>query len=101
MPLSERDFLSHAELGMPSADQENCTHWGLSVWRSSEAVTHARSIIPFMKKWSVARGQLHPEDGVMAPTPSEKQPEHFTFWKANSVQIAARFILDDSFGDDS
>lgn len=96
-PLSENDFLSHVELGRSQADPDNCNHWGLSVWRTREAVEHARRISRHMRQWSIAVGELQPADGVIAPTPSNNQPEHFTFWKIEAAQITSRFALDKSF----
>jgi hypothetical protein len=92
-PLSDGDFLSHFELGLPNANDNDCNHRGLSVWRTQAAVLHAKKVIPAIRKWKIAAGILEPTDGLIAPTPAERQPEHFTFWKLEHVQVTGKFTI--------
>lgn len=96
-PVSDEDFLSHVELGRPNAEDNVCIHRGLSVWRTPAAVWHARKLSRFFKNLHIAVGVLEPQDGMIAPTPSGNQADHFTFWKVENVQITGKFKLTDQF----
>lgn len=91
-PVSAADFLSHREANRNCTACE-CDCWGLSVWTTRDAVDHARATIPFVRKWYIAEGKVVPEDGVIAATPSEKQPEHHTFWRDIRRDLAPRFTI--------
>lgn len=91
LPITEKHFLSAVELNQSKCDAENCIHWGLSVWISQDDAQHARKIFPYMKKWYIAQGSVFPNDGVMLATPANKQPNHYTLWKAVDTQLHRRF----------
>lgn len=94
MPLDEnKDFTSHAELKRRNCNPKDCTHWGLSVWLTAEAVNHAREAIPFLKNWHIAAGTVDADDGVLMATPSEAQPDHYTFWKYKDRKIVDKFKI--------
>lgn len=90
-PIRENDFSSHAEMNAPSANLQDCTHWGLSVWVNEKAVYHARKTYRSLRKWHIAEGTVSEADGVLLATPSDKQPEHFTYWKAFGREISNLF----------
>lgn len=93
MPLSESTFFSHRKLNI-KCDEPECECWGLSVWLTRDAVTHALNTFDFMKKkWHIAYGELNNEDGLILHTPSEAQPEHHTFWRDTRREFAARFHI--------
>jgi hypothetical protein len=91
-PVSAVDFLSHREANKKCTAGE-CECWGLSVWRTRDAVDHARATIRYIRRWHIAAGQVVPEDGVILPTPSEQQPEHHTFWRDVQRDVARRFTI--------
>lgn len=85
-------FRSHAELGK-RCDVEDCRSWGCSVWPSLEAAVHARKLFPHFRQTFVLIGHVGPEDGVVKHTPNNRQPEHFTFWKAFNQEIFDKFMV--------
>jgi len=94
MPLDEKEhFTSHAELKRKNCNPKDCTHWGLSVWMTTEAVEHARKIMPWLSAWCIASGTLDVDDGVLMPTPNDGQPDHHTFWKYFGREIAGKFKI--------
>jgi hypothetical protein len=93
LPLSEEHFKSHVELNLPNCDKADCTHWGLSVWVSEEAVEHARKLHRFIRRWYIAAGKIDKSDGKIMLTPSEAQPDHHTFWKFHDHPVAAKFAI--------
>lgn len=92
-PISHKDFKSHNELGARGADPKVCMKWGLSVWRSQEAVENARQLHNYMRQWHIAAGELNPADGVIAPTPNPKNPDHHTLWLEERVVCVDRFEI--------
>lgn len=92
-PVTSADFLSHVELQMKNCDSSNCEHWGLSVWVSRAAVVNARKVFKYMRRWHIAVGTVDADDGVIKPTPNEKNNEHHTFWKAFGNDISDRFTI--------
>lgn len=93
LPICGEQFLSHAELKKGSYDLNNCNHWGCSVWIDKEAVSHARSIIPFFKKTYIIGGNVDRSDGVIKHTPSGNQDQHYTFWKFFRKDISGKFQI--------
>jgi hypothetical protein len=92
-PLSAADFVSVAEERGVRGDKSNCQCWGLSVWISREAAEHGRKVLPFMRKWHVASGEIEPADGLLLKTPSNSQPDHFTFWKCVGASLERKFEI--------
>jgi hypothetical protein len=91
LPISEKHFRSHRETGSP-CQLEECQCWGLSVWRTRQAVDHARKAVPAIKMhWYIAEGVLAATDGVIKHTPSKTQTEHFTFWRDMKATFFNRF----------
>lgn len=80
-------LLSWCEANDPRGDPEKCQHWGLSVWRSEAAANHARSVIPAFRKQYVVALELNKDCGCLMATPSGRQPEHWTWWKALGAAI--------------
>lgn len=93
LPLSEEHFKSHAELELPNCDREDCTHWGLSVWVSEDAVHHARQLHKYMRRWHIAAGKIDAKDGVIMRTSSQSQPDHYTFWKFYKHSVLPKFEI--------
>ena len=92
MPMSAASFLSEAERGTVGIDLSSAKAWGLSIWCSEEAALHARKIIPFMRKWHLARGEPTAK-GVMMKTPSNDNTEHHTWWKPLAYDPAPDFVV--------
>lgn len=90
-PLAEGSFLSEAELGNPNADPADPKSWGLSVWRTAEAVAHARGAFKWMRKWHIALGQ--PSQGRVLETPSNNNPHHCTWWKPLAYDPCPDFAI--------
>lgn len=79
IPATTKDFLSHRERGMP-CEGDDCACWGISVWTNVEQVQHALNILGLFRKSPIARVSVTPADGVIAKTPTGRQPDHHTFW---------------------
>jgi len=93
MPFSHDAFLSEAERGTPNADVALSISWGLSVWRSRDAVDHARSLFRHMRKWHVAMGEPGPTRGVILDTSSNRNPNHYTWWKPVAYDPTPEFQI--------
>ncbi|WP_164829310.1 hypothetical protein [Sinorhizobium meliloti] len=101
-PASENDFVSWVKLGLKSAKKHKCEHWGLSVWRDLDAVSHARDVIPRMQEMYVASGDVSQADGVIKATPTSNQPKHQTYWSYLGVDLTPRFdVIMDPIAEDA
>lgn len=92
-PICEDDFKSHNERGLRGADEAVCNKWGLSVWRSIGAVTNARHLHSYMRRWHIAEGELKPDEGVILLTGNPQNPDHHTLWLEDGVTCANRFKI--------
>lgn len=86
----DRDFESFAEQGREGIDPEECQSWGLSVWTNEPAVMHARKAYHFFRKKKIIMFSIMETDGCLKATPSNRQPEHHTFWKTRSVDLVSK-----------
>lgn len=91
-PPTNEDFTSHVESHLPRkrnrADPKKCAHWGLSVWASKDAATHAQQLFDWLKPKYIFSGDVVPKDGNLAQT---GKPEHYTFWAYSEVDLISRF----------
>lgn len=83
----DRDFESFAERKRPQIDPYKCESWGLSVWTHLEAVEHALDAYPHFSKKRIIKFTVGKSDGCLKCTPSKKQPDHHTFWKAENCNL--------------
>jgi hypothetical protein len=83
----DKDFKSFAERERPNIDPALCESWGLSVWPHMAAVQHALDAIPHFQRKCIIKFNITKDDGCLAFTPSKKQPDHHTFWKAADCNI--------------
>lgn len=92
--LRAEDFLSHREQGIRCSGDE-CLCCGLSVWVDLRAAKHAVSMIPYMRKWKIAKASLSPRHGVIKHTP-EHQPDHYTYWPDKRNDCCQLFSIIDA-----
>lgn len=91
LPIVEKHFKSHNELGLRHCDESVCVKWGLSVWRSLEAVNNAQQLHDYMRRWYITAGELDAAEGVIVPTGNVGNPGHHTLWLEDGVSCASRF----------
>lgn len=84
--VTSENCKSHAELGK-RCNLNCCNAWGLSVWLSENDVNHARGLFKFLARQYVVRGMIKENQGCLKHTPSNPQPNHYTFWKKTSETI--------------
>jgi hypothetical protein len=92
---TEEDFTPYAMSSDDSkqkrATKAGCLGWGLSCWKSAVAARHAQELFLWAAKWHIFKGDVTPDDGELAHTPSGNQPEHQTFWCYEGVSLRERF----------
>ncbi|MBF0437279.1 MAG: hypothetical protein HQL77_18205 [Magnetococcales bacterium] len=87
-PPSNKDFQSMAELGkMPTADP--CLRVGVSVLKTWAGAEHHRKLFPSGK--FIACAMLKVDDGRVLDTPTEKFPEHVTWWPPQGLKRESLF----------
>jgi len=89
----EDDFASDISANRRYADPDNCMSWGCSVWADEKDVLLALKLFKPFKKKNIVSGDIAEEDGALLNTPSNNQPGHFTYWKADGVSVASKFTL--------
>jgi hypothetical protein len=91
-PLDSSEFVPLAERTKMPQDMAKCQCWGLSVWLTEAAVTHALQLFDYMRsKRYVVKASLAPVHGVIRHTPDAKQPDHHTFWKSPNKDLSSLF----------
>lgn len=85
------DFESDVRAKRRLANPEICQSWGCSVWLDELAVEHALRIFKSFRKKYIVRGTIEGDDGALQHTPSDQQPNHHTFWQAESVDVSPKF----------
>lgn len=93
LPVTEEDFKSDAELRRNGKDPADCLNWGLSVWRTEQAVVHARNTYRALRRWHIAKGELTGSEGMIMATPTNSQPQHHTLWKAAGINYLPLFAV--------
>jgi hypothetical protein len=83
---SEDDFLSHRE-NAKKCEFDECSCWGISVWKDLTAVEHAMKLFSFFRRNKVVKVSVGTSDGVLACTPTNKQPGHFTYWCSKETKF--------------
>ncbi len=91
-PARPLDLQSDGERNRPGTDRTNCQNWGLSVWTTETAVAFARAALAFTRKRYIVRFSVAQNDGRIQETPTNNQPEHFTFWKFSTATMG-NYIL--------
>lgn len=90
--LADNDFVSFGELGSNRFDLTQCKAWGLSIWKTEEAVSFARANLTYVRKWHIHRATLSAQHGVIGETPTVPQPHHHTFWKDKNQSVTDLFV---------
>lgn len=85
------DFVSDVKANRRLANPDLCQSWGCSVWVDEQAVDHALKIFRSFKKKYIVRGNIEKDDGALQHTASAQQPDHHTFWQAESVDVSPKF----------
>ena len=95
-PPSDEDFTPHALSAVSKkkkrGERAGCAGWGLSVWVSEEDAKHAQELFDWAARWHIFKGDVTADDGKLAPTPSNSQANHHTFWCFEGVCLKDRFI---------
>lgn len=95
-PATQEDFIPHARSARPRkqamARNGGCMAFGLSVWATEADARHAQELFPYAARWHIFRGDVKPEDGRIAPTPTASQPAHHTFWAYDGVDLMVKFL---------
>lgn len=94
--VTSDDFKSFIELGIDKEDPKNpFIQYGLSVNRSYEEMYYYWRGSPALKKKfkNIAKGKIYKESGVVKPTPSKKQSNHFTWWLYKGVNPVKDFEI--------
>jgi hypothetical protein len=89
-PVAEKELLSDAEKNRRGTDKAKCVNWGLSVWISEDAVAFAREILSFTRERYIVELNLIGTEGKIQHTPTNAQPEHYTFWRHHGLALAAQ-----------
>lgn len=92
-PAQLDDFVSDVQAKRRNSDPSNCQSWGCSVWVDENAVENALGIFKFFKKKFIVKGDIGVSDGAMLNTPSNSQPDHYTFWQAAGVDVSGKFSV--------
>ncbi|MEZ7137897.1 hypothetical protein [Komagataeibacter sp. SM21] len=96
-PSTQEDFTPFASSSNPRkqklALQNPCNASGISCWISKEAAQHAQEIFQWAARWHIFVGDVSPNEGQLAHTPSSNQSEHYTFWCYEGVNLQSLFSL--------
>ena len=94
-PATEEDFIPHARSAQPRkqamARNGGCLAFGLSVWATDADARHAQELFLYAARWHIFLGNVSPDDGRLAPTPTTNQSAHHTFWAYDGVDLMAKF----------
>lgn len=94
-PPTGEDFTPHARSERPRkqamARNGGCLAYGLSVWTSEEEAIHAQELFNYAARWHIFSGDVTADDGLLAPTPTNNQPSHHTFWAYDGVDLMGKF----------
>ena len=63
------------------------------MWQTIEAVEHGRKIYDHFRSSYIVVAELDASAGEVLPTPSQKQPQHVTFWKVHNLDISQQFAV--------
>lgn len=88
LPATKNDFISDVE--RRGGDPSRCDCWGCSIWTTAAAADEALELFPYWKKKYIVRVDLQHSDGVIKKTPTNRQDDHFTFWRDFRVDISPR-----------
>lgn len=81
------DFHSDAEKDRKGCDFSDCQSFGLSVWVNESGVETARLVVPGFKKKCIVSFAVKKNDGKLLHTPTNRQPEHHTFWRSKTLAL--------------
>ena len=94
-PASEEDFKPFArsddEDKRLRATKQGCNAYGISCWRDAAAAKHAQELFEWARRWHIFQGKVTESDGQLKATPSNNQPDHYTFWTYKNVDLRPRF----------
>ena len=82
-----RDFESFAERKRPGIDLAACQSWGISVWTDMDSVQHALNAFHCFRSKHIISFSVKENDGLLKHTPSNRQPNHHTFWKSVAANL--------------
>jgi hypothetical protein len=78
--ITNADFYSHGELGEKATDAI-CQWWGTSVWINMADVILDLENFSYLQKYRIVSFEATPALGVIQHTPTNKRPNHHTFWR--------------------
>lgn len=92
VPVGPNDLLSQAEKGraLDATGDAACTRHGLSVFPTRKSCLHQRMLLPHLGK-HVVTATLDASHGKIADTPSNRNPEHQTWWFFKDIDRAQLF----------
>jgi hypothetical protein len=102
VPFTAEDFRSQAERerALDATGEDACTRHGLSVFPTFKSCDHLRRALPRLGS-HILRARLSPNHGVIAETPSRKNPQHQTWWPFEGTPRDALFAAVDDGGSPS
>lgn len=92
-PPTQLDFRAWRSEWPRRRANDECIACGASVTDTEADADALRGSVPAFEGRYIARGTLEAGDGVTTPTPSQRARTHRTWWIADDVQPAARFVV--------
>lgn len=93
--LCPDEFKSFHELGREKDSDDQCMACGLSVWVGEAEYRHARGLLPWVRRWGVAKARLKPQHGMIKKNGTDGRP-HNTLWPDVSHDLCKIFKLVDT-----
>lgn len=100
LPCTAEQFMSQAERNQArNVDGEQlCTRHGLSVFPNYKSCEHLLRARPQLGP-HIVKATLTPDHGLIAETPSNRNPQHHTWWPFTEVPRASLFISSEGEGE--
>jgi hypothetical protein len=99
IPCVSADFLTQAERNraIDATSEGACTRHGLSVFSTYASCEHQQRAFSRLGRY-IVRARLSAEHGMLAETPSTRNPRHHTWWPYLGVQREALFAAHEEQG---